>query len=414
MPFRETSCGAAGICGNIVIILGNIWVLMTDLRDLRALLEQQEDAWLSPYATRSRQAIRRCYEERIDQGHRQNFAVDTDRILHSRAYTRYVDKTQVFYLIEHEHISHRVLHVQLLSKIARTIGKFLRLNEDLLEAIALGHDIGHPPFGHDGEDILSRLCQEHGIRAFLHSVQGVRFLDQVEKGGRGLNLSLQVLDGILCHDGESHLERLSPDREKTFAQLQVEMEQKQADPRVPLKPMTLEGCVVRLADTISYIGRDLEDAILLNLVHRDDLPPLVQERLGRTNGTIVYTLVADLIVNSYNKNYVCYSQEIGEALRVLREFNYTCIYNNPRIKAETPKIEELFSILFDRFLRDLEQEHRESPIWVDYLATMEPSYLASSQPAEIVRDFLASMTDAYFLRQCQELFFPRRLPARFA
>ncbi|MFP3868687.1 MAG: deoxyguanosinetriphosphate triphosphohydrolase family protein [Desulfobacteraceae bacterium] len=387
---------------------------MTNLQELRTELDRQEDAWLSPYATRSRQAIRRQYEERIDHGHRQNFAVDTDRILHSRAYTRYIDKTQVFYLIHHDQISHRVLHVQLVSKIARTIGRFLRLNEDLLEAIALGHDIGHPPFGHDGEDILSCLCQAQDIGHFVHSVQGVRFLDQVEKGGQGLNLSLQVLDGILCHDGESHLERLAPDREKTLAQLQSEMERKLADPKINLKPMTLEGCVVRLADTISYIGRDLEDAILLNLVRRQDLPPLVQSRLGQTNGTIVYTLVSDLIENSFNKNYVCYSPEVGEALFELRQFNYQRIYNNPCIKAETGKIEELFGALFDRFLQDLEQEQRESPIWVDFLAPMESSYLEASQPAEIVRDFLASMTDAYFLRQCQELFFPQPLPVRFA
>ncbi|MBW1918164.1 MAG: HD domain-containing protein [Deltaproteobacteria bacterium] len=387
---------------------------MTDLKELRDELDRQEDAWLSPYATRSRQAIRRQYEERIDYGHRQNFAVDTDRILHSRAYTRYIDKTQVFYLIDHDQISHRVLHVQLLSKIARTIGRFLRLNDDLLEAIALGHDIGHPPFGHDGEDILSRLCQAHGIGHFVHSVQGVRFLDRVEKGGRGLNLSLQVLDGILSHDGESHLERLAPDREKTFAQLQREIDMKLADPEINLKPMTLEGCVVRLADTISYIGRDLEDAILLNLVRREDLPPLVQTQLGQTNGTIVYSLVSDLIENSFNKNYVCYSPEIGAALRQLREFNYQRIYNNPRIKVETGKIEKLFGALFDRFLQDLEQEQRQSPIWVDFLAQMQPVYWEASQPAEIVRDFLASMTDAYFLRQCQELFFPQPLPARFA
>ena len=192
---------------------------MVDLAQLRHILDRQEETWLSGYATRSVQAVRRRYEERITQGHRQNFAVDADRILHSRAYTRYIDKTQVFYLIDHEHISHRVLHVQLLSKIARTIGRFLRLNEDLLEAIALGHDIGHPPFGHDGEHILSAFCAAHAIGPFLHSVQGVRFLDRVEKNGRGLNLSLQVLDGILSHDGETHLERLAPDREKTFARL---------------------------------------------------------------------------------------------------------------------------------------------------------------------------------------------------
>ncbi len=387
---------------------------MVDLAALRHLLDRQEETQLSPYATRSVQAIRRRFEERINEGHRQNFAVDADRILHSRAYTRYIDKTQVFYLVDHEHISHRVLHVQLLSKIARTIGRYLRLNEDLLEAIALGHDIGHPPFGHDGERILSRLCEAHGIGPFVHSLQGVQFLEQVEKNGRGLNLTLQVLDGILCHDGEAHLERLAPEREKTFAHLEEERRLKAADPGVDLRPMTLEGCVVRLADTISYIGRDLEDAIILNLVKREDLPALVQERLGRTNGAIVYSLVTDLIRHSFNKNYVAYSPEVGQALKALKGFNYQRIYNNPRIKEETPKLAVLAESLFARFLEDVNRERRSSPIWQDFLAQMEPFYLESHKPAEIVRDFMASMTDAYFLRQCQELLFPQPLPVRFA
>jgi dGTPase len=387
--------------------------MITDLRALRERLDRQEDETLSPYATKSCQSIRRQYEERIDLGHRQNFAVDADQILHSRAYTRYIDKTQVFYLIDHEHISHRVLHVQLLSKISRTIGRYLRLNEDLLEAIALGHDIGHPPFGHDGEAILSRLCESHGIGPFLHSVQGVRFLDKIEKGGRGLNLSLQVLDGILSHDGETHLERLVPNQEKSFADFNREIEIKQHDPRHNLKPMTLEGCVVRLADTISYIGRDLEDAILLQLVRRRDLPPLVRERLGDTNGTIIYSLVSDLIIQSLDKNYISYSAEIGEALGSLKEFNYLRIYLDPRIKAETDKIEALFASLFTRFLQDVARDNRRSPIWQDFLYQMEADYLEAHQPAEMVRDFLASMTDAYFLRQCQDLFFPRTISVPF-
>jgi len=389
-------------------------VIVVNLGELRQELDRQEETRLSAYATRSSQAIRRRFEERIREGHRQDFAVDADRILHSRAYTRYIDKTQVFYLIEHEHISHRVLHVQLLSKIARTIGRYLRLNEDLLEAIALGHDIGHPPFGHDGERILSDLCESHGIGPFIHSVQGVWFLDGVEKGGQGLNLSLQVLDGILCHDGETHLERLAPEREKTFQRLEEEMGLKLTDPDYPLKPMTLEGCVVRLADTISYIGRDLEDAITLNLITREELPPSVVARLGRTNGAIVYSLVTDLISHSHNKNYVGYSPEVGEALKTLRDFNYTRIYNNPRIKQETGKIEELFADLFQRFYRDINEERRQSPIWTEYLEHMQPPYLEQYQPAEIVRDYLASMTDANFLRQCQELFFPQQMPLKFA
>ena len=386
---------------------------MVKLSELRQILERQEETWLSPYATRSVQASRRRFEESVARGHRQEFAVDADRILHSRAYTRYIDKTQVFYLVDHEHISHRVLHVQLLSKIARTIGKFLRLNEDLLEAIALGHDIGHPPFGHDGERILSVLCQAHGIGPFLHSIQGVRFLDRLEKNGRGLNLSLQVLDGILCHDGETHLERLSPQRDKTFAHLEEEIRSKTADPELSLKPMTLEGCVVRLADTISYIGRDLEDAITLSLVRREELPPEVAGRLGRTNGAIVYSLVTDLLRHSFDKNYVGYSPEVGALLKQLKEFNYQRIYNNPRIKNQTSKIEALCQRLFQRFLEDLAQDRRDSLIYQDFLAPLDPAYRESHQPAEIVRDFLASMTDAYFLRTSQELFFPQPLRTGF-
>ena len=386
---------------------------MVNLAELRQNLDRQEEDGLSPYATRSPQAIRRRFEERISQGHRQDFAVDADRILHSRAYTRYIDKTQVFYLISHEHISHRVLHVQLLSKIARTIGRYLRLNEDLLEAIALGHDIGHPPFGHDGERILSELCQAQGIGPFLHSVQGVRFLDRLEKGGKGLNLSLQVLDGILCHDGETHLEHLAPDRDKTFAGLEEEILLKLKAPETPLKPLTLEGCVVRLADTISFIGRDLEDAITLKLVAREELPPVVVERLGRTNGAIVYSLVTDLIAHSFNKNYVGFSPEVGQALKAFRDFNYRRIYNNPLIKAETPKIEGLFAAMFIRFLEDLKARRRDSPISRDFLDQMSPDYVERSQPPEIVRDFLAAMTDAQFLRQGYELFFPQPLPAWF-
>jgi dGTPase len=382
---------------------------MVNLAELRQILDRQEETWLSPYATRSVAASRRRFEERIAEGHRQNFSVDADRILHSRAYTRYIDKTQVFYLVSHEHISHRVLHVQLLSKIARTIGKFLRLNEDLLEAIALGHDIGHPPFGHDGERILSTLCRAHGLGPFLHSIQGVRFLDRLEKAGRGLNLSLQVLDGILCHDGESHLERLSPQPDKTFGALAAEMQRKEADPGLSLKPMTLEGCVVRLADTVSYLGRDLEDAITLKLLRREELPEEVARGLGRTNGAIVYSLVTDLINHSFDKNYVGYTPEVGRLLKRLKDFNYERIYDNPRIKEETPKIEGLFERLFSRFLADLEAGREDSPIWTDFVSGMDPAYSASHTAAAIVRDFMSSMTDAYFLRTAQDLFFPQAL-----
>ena len=254
------------------------------LDTLKKRLDRREARLLSAGAAFSAQARRRAVESRMESGYRQAFALDTDRILHSMAYTRYIDKTQVFYLIRNDHITHRVLHVQLVSKIARTIGRFLGLNEDLIEAVALGHDIGHTPFGHDGESFLSQLCWQSGIGHFLHNVQSIQFLDCVERKGQGWNLCLQTLDGILCHDGEIHNQVLEPHREKNFETLAREMAAKKESPHFALMPMTLEGCVVRMADTVAYVGRDLEDAIRLDVIQRSDLPADVEKVLGNTNG----------------------------------------------------------------------------------------------------------------------------------
>ncbi|MBW1739548.1 MAG: HD domain-containing protein [Deltaproteobacteria bacterium] len=384
-----------------------------DLQQIKESLNEQEMRFLSPLAAHSKDAIRRFPEERIETGHRQNYAVDSDRILHSLAYTRYIDKTQVFYLVDNDHITHRVLHVQLVSKISRTIGRFLGLNEDLIEAIALGHDIGHCPFGHDGEGYLSRLCEAHGIGPFQHNLQSVRFLEKIERKGRGWNLTLQVLDGIMCHDGEIHSHELSPDRDKTFARFDEEMARKGADPSLPLTPMTLEGCVVRMADTISYIGRDIEDAIRLNLIERRQLPRMCVERLGDTNGTIVYTLVTDLIKSSFQRPAIAFSQAISEALKMLKEFNLNHIYLNPKIKPDSHKIKALFELLFERYLRDLQQGNEDAIIFREYLDDMSEDYLLNSKPEEIVRDFIAGMTDQYFLKQCPEELRPRRITGRF-
>jgi dGTPase len=348
----------------------------------------------------------------LDNGHRQAFSVDGDRILHSLAYARYIDKTQVFSLIPNDHITHRVLHVQLVSKISRTIGKFLRLNEDLIEAIALGHDIGHPPFGHDGERYLARICNNHGLSSFVHSVQGVRFLQDIEKKGRGLNLTLQTLDGILCHDGELYMNSISPERSKTFETLGAEMEQKEKYPSRMLIPMTLEGCVVRMADVISYIGRDIEDAIRLNLIKRGDIPLKCQKILGNTNGKIVYRLVEDLISSSFERDELVFSHEVSEAIMELKEFNMEKIYMNPLIKTEASKIEWLYLYLFDKFLRELRAGDEGSVVFSDYLNGMDESY-KNERPEVIVRDFIAGMTDAYFLRMGESRLIPKTLPSRF-
>lgn len=369
---------------------------------LKAILEQQEVETLSPLATRNSQGIRRMPDERHDSSYRQAFSFDVDRILHSLAYARYIDKTQVFYLVRNDHITHRVLHVQLVSKIARTIGRFLALNEDLIEAIALGHDIGHAPFGHDGERFLSEVCQNSGIGPFQHNLQSVQFLDKVEKKGKGWNLCLQTLDGILCHDGEMHSERLYPATGKTFEIMDEQIAARQSDPQIALIPMTLEGCLVRMADTVSYVGRDIEDAIRLGLIQRSDLPREAVKVLGESNGTIVYNLVTDIIISSYQKPYIAFSPEISEALKRLKVFNLERIYLNPKIKQHTQSIKALFELLFEKFLADIKKERRSSVIFRQFLKDMTQDYIALHRPAEIARDFISGMTDQYFLEQCPE------------
>lgn len=367
---------------------------------VREQLDAREATSLSPLAALSSKACRRRTES---IGHRQNFSLDSDRILHSRAYTRYIDKTQVFYMVRNDHITHRVLHVQLVSKIARTIGRFLGLNEDLIEAIALAHDIGHPPFGHDGEKVLSGLCQEHGLPVFQHNIQSVVFLEEIEKNGKGWNLSLQTLDGILCHDGEVHNRTLRPKRDKTFVDFDREIAAKEQDATLELAPMTLEGCVVRFSDTISYIGRDIEDAIELKLITREEIPAHCQKVLGRSNGTIVYRLVTDLLANGVTDDAISFSPEISESLNELKKFNYARIYLNPKIKKELAKITACYRTMFESYLEQIERGQRDSIIFTRYLKDMAASYVESRAKAAIVRDFIAGMTDDFFLIQAAVL-----------
>ena len=372
------------------------------LAELKGLLNRQENELLSPLAVRNADGVRRMPDERMESGYRQAFSVDVDRILHSLAYARYIDKTQVFYLVKNDHITHRVLHVQLVSKIARTIGRFLSLNEDLIEAIALGHDIGHTPFGHDGEYFLSEICRNHGIGYFHHNLQSVHFLEKVERKGEGWNLCLQTLDGILSHDGEIHSEKLLPVTDKTFAAMDREIIAKKNDPEIALIPMTLEGCLVRMADTVSYIGRDIEDAIRLKLIQRTDLPRESVSLLGDTNGTIVFNLVTDIICNSRGKPYIAFSPEVSEAVKQLKSFNLEHIYMNSRIKKHTRRIKKLFEMLFETYLEEMINQRESSMIFKQFLKDMKPSYSQCHQPAEIVRDFISGMTDRYFLSQCPE------------
>lgn len=373
--------------------------LLTEL----ARLDREEAERLSAVATTSPMGRRRRPEETA--AYRQQFALDADRILYSRAYSRYIDKTQVFSLVANDHITHRVLHVQLVARIARTIGRFLRLNEDLIEAISLGHDVGHPPFGHDGEKFLSDICREHGLPPFQHNIQSVRLLDKLERKGRGWNLTLQVLNGILCHDGEVHAQSLHPESMATFADFDKKMEEKSQHPGLTTMPATLEGCVVRQADTIAYIGRDMEDAIILGLIRREDLPKNCRTILGDTNGTIVYNLVTDLITHSkigdHESSFIGFSEEVAATLQELKTFNYERIYLAPSTKEQNPLVKDCYCKLFAHYLGCLDGSARQQCGDVDLMTDISPHYLQHYSAEEKVRDFISGMTDDFFLKEAR-------------
>ncbi|MCK9310965.1 MAG: HD domain-containing protein [Bacteroidales bacterium] len=262
--------------------------------DILAKIIKREHRTFSKYACLSQKAYRFNEEELPDRKNiRTPFFHDTDKIIHSLAYTRYIDKTQVFYLFENDNITHRVLHVQLVSKIARVIGRALSLNEDLIEAISLGHDLGHVPYGHNGEKMLNKLMLDNTNEYFCHNAQSVRALHYLEDKGNGLNLTVQVLDGILCHNGELMQKEYKPDYKKTKEQFIQEYKccWTTKDFSAKIIAMTLEGCVMRIADVVAYIGRDLEDAIILKLIKRKEIPESISKIIGNTNATIINNFV---------------------------------------------------------------------------------------------------------------------------
>ncbi len=382
--------------------------------DLASRIHDQtlrSESLLSPLAATSAGAVRR--HNRKAEDIRTPYSRDADRIIHTRAYTRYIDKTQVFYLVENDHITHRVIHVQLVSKIARTIGRSLRLNEDLIEAIALGHDIGHIPYGHFGETCLSALCQKHGIGRFSHNVQSVRFLDHIED----CDLTMQVLDGILCHNGEADDLRIAPEPFRDWDAFDQKV-QDNAEGTGSSAPMTLEGCVVKFADTIAYIGRDLQDARDIGLITEEtQVPAIARDVLGTTNAEIINTLIYDLLENSETETdgFIAYSREVERALIAMRTFSRETIYNNPKLISERAKIERMYETLFSSCLESLENGDKNAKIVSDFLATgwTSPRYLKSATNPELVRDFIAGMTDRYFAKRFEECVIPRRIEGAF-
>ena len=346
----------------------------------------------------------------VNEDIRPSFFRDVDRIVHSKAFSRYIDKSQVFFDINNANITHRSLHVTLVSRIARQIGRVLRLNTDLIEAIALGHDIGHSPFGHLGEQIIDEISHSYKLGTFSHNAQGIRWLSYLEKKSpedpaKGLNLTIQVLDGILCHDGEVNEQKLKPAKinGKSWEDHFIEYEDSFNENIIKRIPMSFEGIAAKFSDTISYIGRDIEDAILLKLINREEIPESCTKVLGETNPKIINTLINDLLNFSLNNDVIGYSNEIFIALKELKAFNYKNIYLR-RDKEFLDTLKRRFQLIFETSLRDLKEENYKSPIFRDHIEYIDDSnYNTYYKPLKegnqlplIARDYIAGMSDKYF------------------
>lgn len=358
---------------------------------------------LADYACKYSDAIRLKTEEEYDI--RPSFMHDADRIMYSLSYNRYLDKTQVFTNSHNDHISRRMNHVQFVSDIAKYIGSCLLLNEDLIEAIALGHDIGHTPLGHFGEAVLNDISLEVLNEHFLHNIQSVRNLMYVENNGNGLNLSIQTLDGIMCHNGKiSYFYEV--DRNKTKDDFFRQYQSGYTNPSKSKEyhPMTLEGCVVRFADMIAYLGRDIEDAIRLGRLNRDDIPKNISNVLGDTNAKIIDTLNNDIIYNSLNElinNHLCISisEEVLQAMLDLKQFNYDYIYQYSMNNDLKKYYRDGIYMLFDKYLHDLESENKKSSIYSIFLNEQKSNYIHNNSMKRIVIDYIAGMTDDFFINE---------------
>ena len=355
-----------------------------------------KEKYLSKYATLSSSAIR--YSDIISDDIRPPYFHDIDRIIYSLSYTRYLDKTQVFTKSGNDHISKRITHVQLVSKVARTIGRALNLNEDLIEAIALGHDIGHTPLGHTGEDFLNKISLRELGEYFSHNIQSVRDLMFIENNGKGLNLTVQVYDGIMCHNGEmlsSIYEPVSKTKEEFLREYNLSY--KDIKTSRTFRPMTLEGCVVRISDIIGYIGRDIEDAIMLGVIKREELPESISSVLGTTNRDIINTVVMDIVNNSLYKPYIKLSDDVFKALFDLKKFNYEHIYKYSLTDSVREYYEDGMNKLFCRYLSDIKNNNTDSEIFTIFLNNQCDSYMENTCDKRKVIDFIAGMTDDYFI-----------------
>lgn len=328
---------------------------------IREQLERWEKEYLSPYASLSMHSQgREREEEQCDI--RPVFQRDRDRILHSKSFRRLKDKTQVFLTPEGDHYRTRLTHTLEVSQNARTIAKALRMNEDLVEAIALGHDLGHTPFGHAGERALNAVCP----MGFMHSEQSVRTVELLEKEGQGLNLTQEVRDGIRNHQTSG-------------------------------SPSTLEGKIVRYSDKIAYIHHDMDDAIRAGILREEDVPREIGDVIGYTTGERLDHFIHDLVTNSYGRDDISMSSPVEEAMKQLRKFMFERVYRNQEAKSEEGKAELLIQSLYNYYNRRLE-------LLPDFLIRL----LERGEPKErIVCDYIGAMTDRFAIAKYEELYIPK-------
>lgn len=371
------------------------------------------DENLSPYATRNSASIRLKDKRRYDII-RPPYSYDVDCIIHNPLYNRYADKTQVFSFYRNDDLTRRALHVQFVSKIAKTIGRALRLNLDLIDAIALGHDMGHTPFGHKGEQFLSE-CYQVGSqksngqkRYFNHNVHSVRIFRYILNS----NLTLQTLSGILSHNGEKVCKEYMPSDLPTFGEFDALLENCYIDNNFhkKLHPNTLEGCVVRISDMIAYAGKDRQDLYRAKLITEQKFK---EERLiGTKNRDIISNLIINIIKNSIESPSLNMDQEVFDDLKDLIDENYHIIYENKELNQQYFEIiQPLMQKLYARLIADVENRDFTSPVFRHYLNDgiqgncyrEENSRKIAADSNDIVTDFIASMTDDYFIDICKAL-----------
>ena len=338
---------------------------------------------------------------------RSNFIRDAEKILHCPFYNRYSDKTQVFSLVKNDDFTHRSLHVQLVSRTARTIGKALNLNLELIESIALGHDIGHTPFGHTGEKFLDCIYFSNTGEHFLHNLHSVRVLNEIFP----LNLTLQTLDGIACHNGELEISEYRPKFNKSFNDFIREISAVKKDKSLDKKlaPCTLEGCVVRLSDIIAYLGKDRQDAEKNNILTHTDFSPL---KIGNINAQIINNLTINVIENSYGKPYIKMDEEHFSDLQIAKQQNYENIYKDKRVKECDQLIFSMMQSLYDKLYSDLVNGTKSSPIFTHHIEYLNKPHYAKrrvfhyedTNKHQVITDYIASMTDDYFIELYNHLF----------